>query len=154
MGQAREFPTDALGREVPFSAHMRERVACKLYCRAPELALDRDFLGTGVDVFALGVVLFTLLVGARPFDEAAWRQGSAYHGLVAQGGGDAEIVRLARKLCRNPLCSVCRDPAEDNCSCRMPASAANLIFHCIAPPPDRFTMQHVLDHAWLASPPA
>ncbi|CAG9824372.1 unnamed protein product [Phaedon cochleariae] len=36
---------------------------------APELVLGKQYLGTEVDIWAMGVLLYTLLVGALPFDD-------------------------------------------------------------------------------------
>lgn len=36
---------------------------------APELVQGKQYLGTEVDVWAMGVLLYTLLAGALPFDD-------------------------------------------------------------------------------------
>lgn len=36
---------------------------------APELVLGKQYLGPEVDVWAMGVLLYALLVGALPFDD-------------------------------------------------------------------------------------
>lgn len=51
---------------------------------APEILESKPYKGTSTDVFALGVVLFVMVLGIMPFHQKATRDDLLYS-LVAKG---------------------------------------------------------------------
>uniref|UniRef100_A0A6P7HBP1 Maternal embryonic leucine zipper kinase-like n=1 Tax=Diabrotica virgifera virgifera TaxID=50390 RepID=A0A6P7HBP1_DIAVI len=57
---------------------------------APELVQGKQYLGTEVDVWAMGVLLYTLLAGALPFDDT--NIDSLYKKILALHVADPNLV--------------------------------------------------------------
>lgn len=63
---------------------------------APELVLGKEYVGPEVDVWAMGVLLYALLVGALPFDDV--NIDSLYKKILVGLYFIFVIVRLKCKL--------------------------------------------------------
>ncbi|CAN6169751.1 unnamed protein product [Urochloa humidicola] len=84
---------------------------------APEVFLRRGYDGAKADVWACGVVLFTLAAGRFPFNQ---RDTSLYH-LIRRGDYHCppwfspSLVRLIRRLlCPDPACRIAMDQIKEN----------------------------------------
>lgn len=60
---------------------MYSRVGTRNYM-APEVLEKRPYRGTSVDIFALGVILFTMATGTMPFEQQASIDDSLYQYIV------------------------------------------------------------------------
>ena len=60
---------------------MYSRVGTKNYM-APEILEKRPYRGTSVDIFAAGVVIFTMVTGSMPLDQSASTQDAIYKYIV------------------------------------------------------------------------
>lgn len=98
FGQTREMPSGsvACAHEVKFPISAPRGL--KPYCAPPEFAFEADgarrfseFLGSAVDVYACGVILYFLLVGREAFFEGA--RGRVYANLFATPDEIDEFVR-------------------------------------------------------------
>lgn len=60
---------------------MYSRVGTRNYM-APEVLEKRPYRGSSVDIFALGVILFTMVTGTMPFETQASIDDSLYQHIV------------------------------------------------------------------------
>ena len=65
-----------------FSRELTSHVGTKLYM-APEMHFDNQYFGPSVDLFATGIILFTMYTGLQPFENAA-NQKDAFYKLFYQ----------------------------------------------------------------------
>lgn len=149
--------------ELPFPADTS--FGTKLYCQPPEMVMKLPVRGTQVDMFSLGVVLYTMLQGCRPFQHGAWMHDGEY-GRCCQGLA-AEIARNARMQCQanqahpsqgcllDAHCTFCgsAEAAASNSSCRISSGAAEVIARLLCPPESRATLAEVRQLAWMQQMP-
>ena len=85
FGQARllSFADDERTQESPFRGSKLAQPGKPIY-RAPEVRRGYDFFGTEVDAFALGVLLFVMIVRMPPFDIADPALDGRYK-LISEG---------------------------------------------------------------------
>ena len=105
---------------------------------APELALGRPYKAEPIDVWSLGILLFTLLVGNTPWDLPT--DASPEYAAYLTG----ELFRHDpwTRLTRDQLCA--SDSAVDK------ADAAALLTKMLNPDPNaRYTLQQVKKHRWV-----
>jgi len=121
FGQAR-----ILGEE--HSMNVKGRKAGKRGYMAPEIFSNQDVDMISADVFSLGVCLFVMLSGCPPFAEATQADQRF---RVVQRGDLAKLVRVW------------------NLSAKIPPLAIELLNGMLCPQDRRFTVQQVLDHAFL-----
>ena len=69
---------------------------------APEIILRKPYVGTQVDIFALGIVLFVMVMGRMPFTEANAEKDDYYHKIKhnqsVQFWNDFGYVREYKKM--------------------------------------------------------
>ncbi|KAE9333858.1 hypothetical protein PF008_g14245 [Phytophthora fragariae] len=107
----------------------RDESGTALYM-APEIRPRRLYRGTPVDVWSAGVVLFILMTGLPPFNEA--RKGDAwYDDLLA---GDVEHFWQTQ---------------PDEVLQSMTAGAQDLVSAMLFDPDQRITVMEALQHPWL-----
>jgi hypothetical protein len=119
--------------------------------------LGMPFLATQCDLFACGVILYTLLVGRRPFELASAATDAAYR-AIAEG----RCVQLARSQCLDRVastsgaaCAQCSSDDEAAGSCRVSREAAAVIQGLLAMPRDRLTLPQLMQMPYMtAQPPA
>jgi serine/threonine protein kinase len=168
MGQARLYSVaeDESGelRELPFA--VGTAFGTKLYCQPPEMLLKQSVYGTKLDVFSMGVTLYTMLQGCRPFQHGAWLHDAEY-GRCAQGLA-SQIALNARMQCManqarpdprchlDPHCTFCAssEAAEAHASCRISAGAAEVIARMLCLPELRASIDEVLALPWMQQLPA
>jgi hypothetical protein len=115
--------------------------------------LGLPFFATQCDLFACGVILYTLLVGRRPFELACAATDVAYRAIV-----DGRCVQLARAQCLDAdgvACAQCASDDEAAGSCRVSREAADVIQRLLAMPRDRLTLPQLMQMPYMtAQPPA
>ena len=113
--------------------------------------LGLPFFATQCDLFACGVILYTLLVGRRPFELACAATDAAYRAIV-----DGRCVQLARAQCLDAAaCAQCASDDEAVGSCRVSREAADVIQRLLAMPRDRLTLPQLMQMPYMtAQPPA
>ena len=133
--------------------------------------LGMPFLATQCDLFACGVILYTLLVGRRPFELASAATDAAYRAIA-----DGRCVQLARSQCLDraasagagtsvseaktgaetgSACAQCSSDDEAAGSCRVSREAAAVIQGLLAMPRDRLTLPQLMQMPYMtAQPPA
>ncbi|KAG2521293.1 hypothetical protein BBO99_00000721 [Phytophthora kernoviae] len=98
---------------------------------APEVRARRPYRCTPVDVWSTGVVLFILVTGLPPFNEA--QQGDVWYNCLLKGD-------LKNFWARQP----------DEVKCRMTYGARDLISKMLTVNPEqRITVTQALQHPWL-----
>ena len=106
---------------------------------APELILDIHYKGSQVDIFALGVILFAMVVGHPPFSEAHYTD--PFYQLIA--GNQSELfwkTHLKRRT------------AQDPDGITLSESVKSLIISMLQYMPEhRPTMSEIFGHDWLRS---
>jgi serine/threonine protein kinase len=101
--------------------------------RAPEVALGAPYLATKVDVFAVGVMLYTLVTGAYPFH-------------TAEGGFLFPREELDTDRCRR----LGKQLASLGISDRIAPSMLDFLEQVLAPNPDlRISAEDALSHPWI-----
>lgn len=60
-----------------FARQLTSHVGTKLYM-APEMHLEPSYCGQSVDLFAIGIILFTMFTGLQPFENCATQKDSFY----------------------------------------------------------------------------
>ena len=129
-------------------------------CQAPELNGRDAFCFTGLDMFACGVILFTMLVGRPPFGALGVRCARDAYSAIERQGAHA-VLALARSLCADAQCAVCRDApgmetdagTQAAACCRVSSAAAELIAGLLAPVGRRWTLSDVQECAYVTEPP-
>ena len=103
--------------------------------KAPEILAGESYKGDEVDLFALGVSLFTMVVGFPPFNEADIRADLFYKGLIRK----PQIYwRKISQRCNN------RNFSDD---------LKALIGAMLQPDPkDRLSMQEIFVHPFMKGP--
>jgi len=109
--------------------HLEETLAT--YCgsalyASPEMVLCKPYIGPECDVWSLGVILYTLLTAAMPFDDTNFTKFATCleHGQYPEPPGTSELVR--------DLISRMLDPNSTS----------------------RATIQEILAHPWMKTPTA
>ena len=118
------------------------------YC-PPELPAGA-FLATQVDLFAAGVILYTMLVGVYPFRRVNFNfeDGGANYEMICAG----RLIELARSQCLNSACAICHSGNVADGSCRVSPAAASLIQRLLARlPQDRLTMAALLQTVYMTT---
>ena len=117
-------------------ALLHDKVGSKSY-RAPEILASGGYRPTPVDVWALGITVFSLVSGFFPLDEAKptdWRFARLAHDQARGVGPCASIYAMYRRQC--PLS----------------AELAELLDAMLAiDPAARVTLQQVAEHRWFDS---
>jgi serine/threonine protein kinase len=117
------------GQAVPIgSVRGYSNVRGKVLYSAPELALGGIVTGA-CDVFSLGVIMFALVTGQMPFENATfrdhWYNALQVHGLLSSKTGWDHSERLTSEFCE---------------------LFEGMTKHDVA---DRWTLQRVAAHAWV-----
>ena len=60
-----------------FVRELTSHVGTKLYM-APEMHIDQSYYGPPIDLFATGIILFTMFTGLQPFENSASQKDSFY----------------------------------------------------------------------------
>ena len=113
-----------------------DKVGSKSY-RAPEILLNDGYRAMAVDVWALGITVFSLVAGFFPLDEARssdWRFQRLLKDLRSGVGPCESIFGMYRRQC--PLSAEMRELLD-----------AMLAID----PARRLTMQQVAEHRWFAT---
>jgi len=125
FGVARECKDDADGDL--FIATIAARPG-KLNYMAPEIYACQEFHGKSADVFSLGVMLFTMLFGFPPFEEAS--STDMRYRLI----GDGELPKLLK---------------EWKLESKVPSEAVDLLSKMLAYEGKRISLEDVLAHPWM-----
>ncbi len=118
------------------------------YC-PPELPAGA-FLATQVDLFAAGVILYTMLVGVLPFRRSHFNfaDGGANYAMICSG----RLIELARSQCQNRACVRCHSRNVADGSCRVSPAAASMLQRLLArSPQDRLTMAALLQTVYMTT---
>jgi len=103
----------------------------KLRYLAPEVLVDQPADPFAIDMFALGVTLFSMLTGVAPF-EYALEQDRRFH-MIAKG----QLKQLLKAVGKDHLVS---------------SEAADLLQGLLNPHQHRLTLNQLLNHPWLKKP--
>lgn len=109
--------------------YSRDERGTSLYM-APEIKSKHSYRGTPVDVWSVGVVLFILITGLPPFNEA--QKGDVWYDDLLKG----DLQHFW-------------DSQPDEVCQMMPPSAQDLISMMLVSPDKRVTVVQALQHPWL-----
>jgi len=131
FGMARKYRPNE-----PFPGHRARQPGKKGY-RAPEICAGQDFYGPSADMWSCGVLIFILLTGMPPYEEAN-DSDPRFKCLFT----DRNLKLLLRHwgFIGHP-----NGPRQ-----QLSDAAVDLVSRLLVPAAERFTVDQALNHAWFA----
>jgi serine/threonine protein kinase len=116
---------------------------------APELLRNEPFDGYAVDLWAAGVMLFTMLFGAGALFAAPVAEDRKFR-MICEGNL-RELVRERQASWDAPMTTSSEPPSPEGASSSgVSNSAVDLLQHMLRPDPSaRLTLSEVVRHEWV-----
>lgn len=119
-------------RELKVPGQLMEGITGTLYTMAPEILSSRKYNGELADMYSLGIILFTLLLGCPPYTHPS-KNSKAFRLIYSAGRIDSVISAYI----------------EGTAILRPSPACVELLSGLICPPYRRLSVDMTLQHRWL-----